>query len=139
MSEVTSIFKRIMPFKSTISAIFRRLWYLRTFLLLLVVVMLLSAFLLLLFENNQTGTQFVQPVKNYCDALFLTISTACTLSFGNSGAISTVGRVLLLFDSLVGFVIIGLIVWIIQYCIGENTLVESRGMFFSTKKSAKIE
>ncbi len=139
MSNITPTSRRIIPFITTIKAIGRSLWYLRTFLVILIVIILINSFLIYLFESELTSTSEVTPPKTYLEAVYLSVLTACTLSYSTLNVLSPISKIILIIDSFLGFVVIGIIVWVVQYCLNENKLNISKYVLLDTNEIAKLE
>ena len=129
MSKETHWTKRIIPLRDRVAAIIRSFWYLRTFMILLILAILISALILTIVERDLQPKNGVAPVKNYGEAIHLSLATAASINTGNIGAISTLGRIILLADAFLGMTFLGIVIWVIQYCLGEPKLKESQKIF----------
>jgi hypothetical protein len=112
--------------------------YLRTFLIALLGILFLSGFLHGFWEGGGPSKDTVMPPADIPQAILLAFSTASSVNMGNIGATTLFGKFLIIIDSLIGFCFLGISVWVIQFCIGENKLEVSKWIFFTTNKTAKI-
>ena len=139
MKKETYWFNRIIPFPQVLYSILRSFWYLRTVLILLLITILSSAFLLSMVEKCLPPKDGIRPVSSFAESLFVSFAAATSLETGGVGAVSTIGRILLIIDAFMGIIFIGIVVWVIQFCLGESTLKESRCLLLSSKKDAVID
>lgn len=139
MSNITPVSRRIIPFGGTIRAILRSFWYLRTILLTMALGILLTACLLQIVERSGSACGETHPPRNLAEAIQLCVGTVFSIPHGGIGATTILGRLLLVLDSLIGFMLIGVVVWVVQYCIGENALMVSQRLLFSSERLAKIK
>jgi hypothetical protein len=128
----------IIPVGSTVAAVLRSLWYLRSLLLLLAGTLLVSALILNGIESGSGPSGGTQPPSSLAASLYLSVATACALGTGSLGAVSWLGKMLLLLDSVVGLVLLGVVVWVVQYCLGERSLRVSRLVLFASDKEAHL-
>jgi len=127
---VTPISKRILPFTEVMGAVFRSFWYFRNTLSVFCFLLLLSSLIIYLLENS---------IKNYWKALYITVINVVGLGCNNYIPSTILGKILILFDSLLGLIFLGLIVWTVQYCFNTIGLRVSKCVFISTKEKAKID
>lgn len=139
MAAITLWHHRIIPLREVLKAVGRSFWYLRTFLILLALLISLSALLLMLAEKDSQPSSGVEPVRNYGEALFLSLAAATSIDTGNLGVVSPLGRVFLLIDGLLGLTLLGIVIWVIQFCLGETGLRVSQFLLFASDKEATIK
>lgn len=126
----TPVSKRILPFMDVMGAVLRSFWYFRNTLSFFCILLVLSSLVICLLENS---------IKNYWEALYITALSVVGLGYNNYTPSTILGRILILFDSFLGLVFLGLVVWTVQYCFTNVRLRVSKYVFMSTKETAKTD
>ncbi len=138
MNDITPVMKRIIPAKDVFEAVLRSFLYMRSVFISLFIALIVNSFLIFLVERGLSAKDGIRPVTSIAEAIYLSFATAFSVSFGNVSAISDLGRMLLLIDALIGITFLGLIVWVIQYCLQDTSLKESKYFIFSTSKDVEV-
>jgi hypothetical protein len=139
MPKTTPLHKRIIPSFVIFKTVLRSLLYMRSVFLSLLGVLLINSTILFMFERNLPMRDGVRPVINLTEAFYLGLATAASINTGDISAVSPMGHFLLLVDAFIGIIFLGLIVWVIQFCLEETALKESKFFFFATNKDAKLK
>jgi len=130
--------KRITPVGRAMREIALSFWYLRTVILLLALGVLTSAAGVWLLEHNLPELQGRRPPRSIPEALYLCTATALSLDTGSLTALTSGGTLLLFADALVGFCLLGIVVWVLEHCLEEVGLEESRAILLSSRRKASL-
>ncbi len=138
MEKTTPPINRIFPYSNIIRSVIRSIWYIRTILLTLILIIVINSYLLFIVEKKILQANRIRPVSTFIESIYFNFATAVSVNTGNVGVLSNVGKIIVMIDRLIGLVLIGIIVWIVQYCIGEEKLKVARLIFLDSSVDAKI-
>jgi len=138
MKKTTPTINRIFPYAHILGSVIRSIWYIRTILLTLVVIIAITSLLLFITEHNISQVNEIRPVSTFLESVYFNFAVAISVNTGNIGVFTNTGRILLIVDRSIGLILIGIVVWIVQYCIGEEKLKISKFIFFDSSEDAKI-
>ena len=131
MASRNHLFKGILPFRPVLYELVLNLWHIRLFLVLVFLMLLVSAGGLFLTERDDLR-QFVGAGSAAKEALFVTASAVLPVQVSSYHVASGLAKCLLLLDGLCGFVLLGLILWVVQESMSGQQLKRARYLIFPT-------
>lgn len=134
----TPLHKQILPLGKILKDLWKNFWHLRTIFLLIIILLLLNSFVFYLVEAKHIESKETQ-IQKASDIIFITLNNTLPINITNYIPKTRLGKVILILDSLCGFMLLGLVIWIIQVSIKDQIIKESKCLFFATDKNAKIK
>jgi hypothetical protein len=123
----------ILPFWPVIKDFIINIWHLRLFLLLIFATLILSTGILVATEGK-----FLVPEgmigNQICSAILFTLNDVLPGSVVAYSPTTLAGKVVRIFNSLIGFVLLGLLLWVIQKSLSDHRLKKAKYLFIPTKK-----
>jgi len=129
---------RITPVGRAAREIALSFWYLRSVVLLLVLGVIATAAGVWLLEHNLPDAHGRRPPHSFSEAIYLCTATVLSLDTGGLTAVTSGGILLLLADALIGFCLLGIVVWVLEHCLHEVGLDEANRFFLSSGKRASL-
>jgi hypothetical protein len=135
---VTPVIERILPFTEVMKAILRSFWYLRNTLLVFCAALFLNSLAIFFFESPNCPQLANITPKTYWEALYITVLTAVSTGYKTYAPLTVAGKISIIFDSLLGFILLGLVVWAVQHCFSTVKVRVSKYGIIATDDEATI-
>ena len=123
----------ILPFWPVVKDFFFNIWHLRLFLIVIISTLILSTSILVATEGNTLVPDGPLDAK-ICRAIRVTLNEVLPGSAEAYSPITAVGRCVRILNSLMGFILLGLLLWVIQESLGDHKLKRARYLFFPTHR-----
>ena len=119
----------ILPFRPVAGHFFRNLWYLRFFMLLFAAALMISSGVLLLAEGSQLDAG--SGGSALC-VRALGVTVEGVLLGGSQGyvPVTALGKAVTLFNSLLGYALLGILIWVIEQSLSGHRLTKSKYLVF---------
>jgi hypothetical protein len=126
----------ILPFWPVIRDFIRNIWYLRLFIIVIFFIILASSGILVLAEAKNINV-------NGTAACLWSRSFAITLNdvfFGLAPRYSPItffGKAVEILNSLIGYILFGVLIWVVEQSLSDHQLKKSKYLFLPTKEDFK--
>jgi len=114
--------RKIIPLKDVVFDFFVNLWHIRLIIILQFFLILINYFVFLYAEGDF--------LTNNHSALLITIDKVINSGLTDFSPHSDLGKIVYLFNSIYGYFILGIIVWIVQMSISNHKLKDSKFLLF---------
>ena len=119
----------ILPFGPVVGHFIRNLWYLRFFLLLFTAALLASSGVLYLAEGPHLAAHAGDSAL-WLRALGVTLEGVFLGGSPGYVPLSATGRAASIFNSLLGYVLLGILIWVVEQSLSGHKLTKSRYLLF---------
>ena len=123
----------ILPFRAVIKDFISNLWHLRLFFLLIFISILLSTGVLVIFEGkliNPTGELFEQIISSFV----IILKDIFSYSVEDYSSTTYISKSVRFFNSLIGYFLLGLLLWVIQESLSNHRLKKSKWLFLPSQE-----
>ena len=123
----------ILPFRAIIVDFLNNLWHLRLFLIIIFVIVCTSSAIFYTSENNYILPN--EPIKEKLkEMLFIIVSDVAPGKISNYSAKTDLGKCVTVINSFCGFVLLGLLIWVIQQSMSGHNIKKSKFLIIPTKE-----
>lgn len=117
----SSDYKCIMPVKPLLRDIFLNIWHLRLIVLIVLIILIISNVLLWTFETKGIESNTIENVS-FFNAILISIDTILPSNTTDYAFTSTIGNTFALLNSIIGYIMLGFIIWILQESMKDQPL-----------------
>ncbi len=125
--------KAILPFRPIVRHFFTNLWHLRLFLLAIFLLICISSAVFYASERD-----YILPNKSLSARLkemfFITMSDVIPVKVAEYSAKTDLGKCMTIINSFCGFLLLGLLIWVIKQSMSGQRLKKSKLLVIPTKE-----